>query len=60
MRVVAIEGPAPRPWFQVSPLQLPKGAQLVPAGRNYAVLPDLPMTRQDDLGVALDITVCSS
>ena len=54
VRVVAIEGPAPvqrtRPWFQVSPLQLPEGTQLVPAGRNYAVLPDLPMTRQDDLG----------
>ena len=31
-------------------LQLPEGTQLVPAGRNYAVLPDLPMTRQDDLG----------
>lgn len=52
VRVVAIQGPAPvqrtRPWFQVSPLQLPEGTQLVPAGRNYAVLPDLPMTRQDD------------
>jgi hypothetical protein len=22
----------------------------VPAGRNYAALPDLPMTKQDDLG----------